>query len=120
MAFRGHKNCLIDAMNAADQGVYRRVRAGLLSFSKAAVREHATQSGVSMLVRHLEDHLGLRLFVRAKWGVRPTAPGKRYYKLCNPIISSLELANRIEQNLAFLLTGPATTLAGLVMVLTFV
>ena len=61
--------------------------------SKATIREHATQSGVGMHVRHLEDHLDLRLFDRAKWGVRPTAPGKRYYKWCNPIISSLELVN---------------------------
>lgn len=106
----------------------RQIRASIAVFgqgsfpfflSKATIREHATQSGVGMHVRHLEDHLDLRLFDRAKWGVRPTAPGKRYYRWCNPIISSLELVNRIEQNLAFLLTGPATTLAGLVMV-TFV
>lgn len=78
------------------------------SFSKAAVREHATQSGISMLVRHLEDQLGLRLFDRAKWGVRPTEPGKRYYKLCNPIVRSLELANLEMRQLAGKPSGRVT------------
>ena len=78
------------------------------SFSKAAIREHATQSGVSMVVRQLEDQLGVRLFDRAKWGVRPTAPGKRYYTLCKPLVRSLELANLEMRQLAGEPTGRVT------------
>jgi LysR family transcriptional regulator, nitrogen assimilation regulatory protein len=50
------------------------------SFTAAAVREHATQSGVSQHVRKLEDGLGVQLFVRGKGLVSPTPAGDLLYR----------------------------------------
>lgn len=49
-----------------------------LSFSKAADELHVTHGAVSRAVRHLEDHLGVRLFVRDTRSVRLTAVGAAY------------------------------------------
>jgi LysR family glycine cleavage system transcriptional activator len=49
-----------------------------LSFSKAADELHVTHGAVSRAIRHLEDHLGVRLFVRATRSVRLTAAGSAY------------------------------------------
>ncbi|MBA2965006.1 MULTISPECIES: LysR family transcriptional regulator [Ramlibacter] len=51
------------------------------SFTAAAVREHATQSGVSQHIKNLEDRLGVRLLDRQE-GVRPTPAGTAYYLRC--------------------------------------
>ncbi len=45
------------------------------SFTAAARREHATQSGVSQHVRKLEDRLGAKLFSRDRGRVVPTPAG---------------------------------------------
>ena len=42
------------------------------SFTAAAKREHATQSGVSQHVRKLEERLGAKLFSRDRGCVVPT------------------------------------------------
>lgn len=52
------------------------------SFTAAARRENATQSGVSQHIRKLEDALGVRLFVRDKGRVVPTPAGDSYYRHC--------------------------------------
>ncbi|MGI9402847.1 MAG: LysR family transcriptional regulator [Rhizobiaceae bacterium] len=49
------------------------------SITAAAKRVHATQSGVSMQLRYLEDILGVKLFERASTGVIPTKAGDRIY-----------------------------------------
>ena len=49
------------------------------SFTAAAARERATQSGVSQHVRKLEDTLGVRLFTRNKGEVQPTPAGNALY-----------------------------------------
>ncbi len=49
------------------------------SFTAAAERIHATQSGLSMQVKELEDTLGLQLFERSTRGVEPTAAGEKFY-----------------------------------------
>ncbi|RMD88720.1 MAG: LysR family transcriptional regulator, partial [Alphaproteobacteria bacterium] len=49
------------------------------SFTAAARRLHATQSGVSMQIRTLEEILGLKLFERGATGVVPTSAGERVY-----------------------------------------
>lgn len=49
------------------------------SISAAARKVHATQSGVSVQLRELEEHLGLVLFERISTGVRPTRAGERVY-----------------------------------------
>jgi LysR family transcriptional regulator, nitrogen assimilation regulatory protein len=49
------------------------------SFTAAAQRERATQSGVSQHIRKLEDTLGVRLFTRNKGQVQPTPAGDSLY-----------------------------------------
>jgi LysR family nitrogen assimilation transcriptional regulator len=49
------------------------------SFTAAAARERATQSGVSQHIRKLEDSLGVRLFTRSKGEVLPTPAGDALY-----------------------------------------
>lgn len=62
------------------------------SFTKAAQRENATQSGVSQHVAAVEDHLGTSLFERGSGGVHPTAAGRLYYARCIEALRTLELA----------------------------
>src|SRR5438128_2474280 len=50
------------------------------SFTRAAARENATQSGISQHVAAAERTLGVKLFERSAAGVRPTPAGQRYYK----------------------------------------
>lgn len=52
------------------------------SFTAAAQREHATQSGVSQHIRKLEESLGVRLFERGATQVSPTPAGDVYYRHC--------------------------------------
>lgn len=52
------------------------------SFTAAAQREHATQSGVSQHVKKLEESLGAKLFERGATQVSPTPAGDLYYRHC--------------------------------------
>lgn len=53
------------------------------SFTAAAEREHATQSGTSQHIRKLEDRLGVRLFYRGIGvSVEPTPAAAAYYQGC--------------------------------------
>lgn len=63
------------------------------SFTRAAQRENATQSGVSQHVSAVERELGVALFERNTEGVRPTPVGARYYDRCLEVLRSLETAN---------------------------
>lgn len=58
------------------------------SFTRAAEREHATQSGVSQHVRKLESRYGVRLFERGTNTVVPTPAGDRFYR------SSIDVLHR--------------------------
>lgn len=58
-----------------------------LSFSKAADELHVTHGAVSRAIRHLEEHLGVDLFVRAARSVRLTATGAAY---ANEVREALE------------------------------
>ncbi|WP_146344963.1 LysR family transcriptional regulator [Falsiphaeobacter marinintestinus] len=49
------------------------------SVTAAASKVHATQSGVSMQIRDLEEILGVKLFERTSKGVVPTKAGERIY-----------------------------------------
>jgi DNA-binding transcriptional LysR family regulator len=62
------------------------------SFSKAAQRVHATQSGLSMQNLHLEEQLGMALFERSPRGVTPTYAGQRLYQLAVGILRNLDEA----------------------------
>lgn len=59
------------------------------SITLAAQREHATQSGISMQIKDMEERLGVRLFDRTSSGVKPTLPGERFYKHATRILREL-------------------------------
>jgi LysR family nitrogen assimilation transcriptional regulator len=63
------------------------------SFTRAAVRENATQSGVSQHVAAAERTLGVKLFERTTSGVKPTPAGQRYYKHCIEAVGQIAKAN---------------------------
>lgn len=52
------------------------------SFTAAAQRENATQSGVSQHMRNLEHMLGVQLFLRGHGGVTPTPAAASFYRHC--------------------------------------
>ena len=59
------------------------------SFTAAAMREHATQSGVSQHIRKLEEAYGVSLFTRSKGQVAPTPAAKAYYERCIQVLRCL-------------------------------
>ena len=60
------------------------------SFTRAAQRENATQSGISQHVAAVERVLKVKLFERTAGGVTPTPAGLRYYKRCVEAVGTLE------------------------------
>jgi LysR family tcuABC transcriptional regulator len=75
------------------------------SFTRAARRENATQSGISQHVAAVERALGVRLFERSAGGVQPTPAGLRYYKRCVEAVGLLETADEETRMLAGSVTG---------------
>jgi LysR family transcriptional regulator, nitrogen assimilation regulatory protein len=75
------------------------------SFTRAAAREHATQSGVSQHVAAVERALGVRLFERSSTGVTPTPAGLRFYKRCVEAVGMLATAGEEARAMAGLVTG---------------
>jgi LysR family nitrogen assimilation transcriptional regulator len=63
------------------------------SFTAAAVREHATQSGVSQHIRKLEEGFRVKLFSREKGQVAPTPAADAYYNRCIQILRTIESSN---------------------------
>lgn len=74
------------------------------SFTQAADREHATQSGVSQHVHNIEERLGVQLFSRQK-GVHPTPAGEAYYRRCLDVLKALTRAGRTLDEFARGLAG---------------
>lgn len=60
------------------------------SFTAAADRENATQSGVTQHIRKLEEQFGARLFDRGGARVVPTAAGDTYYHGCIEVLRAHE------------------------------
>ncbi|WP_405404412.1 LysR family transcriptional regulator [Paracoccus sp. Ld10] len=56
------------------------------SFTAAAQRENATQSGVSQHMRNLEYMLGVQLFLRERGGVTPTPAAAGLYRNCLQVL----------------------------------
>jgi len=75
------------------------------SFTRAAARENATQSGISQHVAAVERALGVKLFERSATGVKPTPAGLRYYKRCVAAVGQLETAGEEARELASHVTG---------------
>ncbi len=75
------------------------------SFTRAAERENATQSGISQHVAAVERRLGVKLFDRAAGRVVPTPAGLRYYKSCVGAVGALEKAVEQARAVAGEVTG---------------
>lgn len=66
------------------------------SFSAGAQRVNATQSGLSMHVRQLEDRYQVQLLNRSSTGVTPTEVGRRFYR---DAVRVLRASTEAEANL---------------------
>jgi DNA-binding transcriptional LysR family regulator len=75
------------------------------SFTRAAQRENATQSGISQHVAAVERTLKVKLFERTTGGITPTPAGLRYYKRCVEAVGTLEHAAEEARSLAGEVTG---------------
>src|SRR6202007_1146827 len=75
------------------------------SFTRAAERENATQSGSSQHVAAVERKLGVRLFERTSGRVVPTPAGLRYYKSCVGAVGAREKAVEQARAVAGQVTG---------------
>jgi LysR family nitrogen assimilation transcriptional regulator len=75
------------------------------SFTAAAARENATQSGISQHVATVERSLGVKLFERSARGVKPTPAGQRYYKYCIEAVGQIAKANAEVRAFASRVTG---------------
>jgi len=75
------------------------------SFTLAAQRENATQSGVSQHVRNLEVGFGVLLFVRDKGRITPTPAGDAYYLRAIDVLRAHDAASRAVRTYAEGLDG---------------
>ena len=75
------------------------------SFTRAALRENATQSGISQHVATAERTLKVKLFERTAGSVTPTPAGFRYYKRCVAAVGALDEAAEEAHALAGQVTG---------------
>ena len=64
------------------------------SFTLAAARENATQSGVSQHIAKLERKLGVTLFTREGGRIMPTAAAEAYYARCLDVLRAYEAVGR--------------------------
>lgn len=69
--------------------------ARLLSFSKAADELHVTHGAVSRAVRHLEDHVGVKLFKRSVRAVNLTPTGAAYAASVRDVLRRLAAATAV-------------------------
>jgi len=70
------------------------------SFSKAALREHCTQPGLSVYIQRLEAMLAHRLFDRKARGVTPTIAGRHFYASCADVLKSVSIAKQCMLDMA--------------------
>jgi len=75
------------------------------SFTAAAAREHATQSGVSQHIRKLEDRFNVRLFERRGSSVVPTPAADAYYRHCTELLRAHDAASQTLHRFGNLLAG---------------
>ncbi|MBM3528353.1 MAG: LysR family transcriptional regulator [Alphaproteobacteria bacterium] len=75
------------------------------SFTRAAIRENATQSGISQHVAAVEHSLGVKLFERSASGVKPTPAGLRYYRRCVEAIGQIDNAHEEVRGFAGRVSG---------------
>lgn len=76
------------------------------SFNKAARRLNATQSGLSVQIRNLEETMGTALFERSAKGVQPTLAGRRLYATAVEVLRQLDRVGLELRDLSGQITGP--------------
>jgi DNA-binding transcriptional LysR family regulator len=90
------------------------------SFSAGAQRVNATQSGLSMQVRDLEERYGVKLLTRSTLGAVPTDVGKRLYRHAVKVLRAVsdaeeELARLKGQVMGHVHIGLMPTFTGSVL-----
>lgn len=70
------------------------------SFSAGAERMNATQSGLSMHVRQIEDRYGVSLFERSSTGVTPTEAGRLFYDAAIKVLDEAAKAEMVLKDLS--------------------
>ena len=75
------------------------------SFTRAARRENATQSGISQHIGAVERTLGLKLFERLSGGATPTPAGERYYRRCIDAVGRIQSAHEEVREFASAVAG---------------
>jgi LysR family transcriptional regulator, nitrogen assimilation regulatory protein len=68
------------------------------SFTDAAARENATQSGVSQHVRSLEMAFGAKLFLREGGRIVPTPAADNFYRHCIELLRAHRSANQVLED----------------------
>lgn len=81
------------------------------SFTAAARRANATQSGLSMQIKDLEERLGVQLFERSNAGVTPTQAGHTLYRRSTRILREVSAIKNDVDSLSGAIHG--TVHAGL-------
>ncbi|HET7656406.1 MAG TPA: LysR family transcriptional regulator [Luteimonas sp.] len=106
-------NLTVRQMQAFVQVVHTR------SFTAAAQRMHLTQSALSLLVRRLEEELGVRLLDRTTRAVVPTDAGLEFHESATRILDDLAHAAANMDKLAARQRGRVVVAAPLVLSATF-
>lgn len=75
------------------------------STAEAAVALGVSQPSVSNLIRHTEDRIGFKLFVRARRGLVPTEAAKALYRESDPMFSLARGFGQIVENIRDGLVG---------------
>lgn len=75
------------------------------SFSAGAQRVNATQSGLSMHVKQLEERYQVRLLARSSTGVTPTEAGRRFYEDAVKVLRAAAEAESTLRSLGQTITG---------------
>ena len=75
------------------------------SFSAGALRVNATQSGLSMQIRELEERFGVQLLTRSSTGVRPTEAGRRFYAQAVKVLRASTEAEEVLKRAAGAISG---------------
>ena len=88
------------------------------SFSAGAQRVNATQSGLSMHVRQLEDRYQVKLLNRSSSGVTPTEVGKRFYQDAVRVLHAATEADANLKSMSGTVTGHVTV--GLMPTMAFI
>jgi len=64
------------------------------TMSRAAERLHVAPTALSLQMRAMEDHFGVKLLDRHSRGIRPNAAGRAFYQRCRAILALVEATER--------------------------